>query len=79
MAYMLLCALRRIGLADTRFATVNCGATRLKLLKNLPRTESGDAALVHISVRRVKLDMASGCPCRRAFQIAHARLFAARA
>jgi Transposase DDE domain group 1 len=47
MAYLLLCALRRIGLAHTQFATATCGTIRLKLLKI--------GALVRISVRRVKI------------------------
>lgn len=33
MAYTLLCALRRIGLAATQFARASCGTIRLKLLK----------------------------------------------
>ena len=33
MAYVLLCALRRIGLAHTQFAEATCGTIRLKLLK----------------------------------------------
>jgi hypothetical protein len=33
MAYVLLCALRHIGLAHTRFATATCGTLRLELLK----------------------------------------------
>ena len=71
MAYVLLCALRRIGLADTRLARASCGSIRLKLLKI--------AALVRISVRRIKLAMASTCPYQREFQTAHARLSAAAA
>ena len=71
MAYVLLCALRRIGLAHTRFARASCGSIRLKLLKI--------AALVRISVRRIKLAMASGCPYQREFHTAHARLSAAAA
>ena len=54
MAYVLLCALRRIGLAHTQFASATCGTIRLKLLKI--------GALVRISVRRVKIAMASACP-----------------
>ena len=69
MAYVLLCALRRIGLAHTRFAKATCGSIRLKLLKI--------AALVRISVRRIKFAMASGCPYQSEFQAAHARLSAA--
>ena len=71
MAYVLLCALRRIGLAHTRFARASCGTIRLKLLKI--------AALVRISVRRIKFAMASGCPYQREFQTAHDRLSAAAA
>jgi hypothetical protein len=54
MAYMLLCALRRIGLAATSFADASCGTIRLKLLKI--------GALVRLSVRRIKIAMASACP-----------------
>jgi hypothetical protein len=57
MAYVLLCALRRIGLADTVFADATCGTIRLKLLKI--------GALVRISVRRIKIAMASACPAGR--------------
>lgn len=69
MAYELLCALRRIGLAHTRFARATCGRIRLTLLKI--------AALVRISVRRIKFAMATGCPYQAEFQTAHARLAAA--
>ena len=54
MAYVLLCALRRIGLHHTRFDNASCGTIRLKLMKI--------GALVRISVRRIKIAMASGCP-----------------
>jgi len=54
MAYVLLCALRRIGLQHTKFANATCGTIRLKFLKI--------GALVRISVRRIKIAMASGCP-----------------
>jgi hypothetical protein len=54
MGYVLLCALRRIGLHDTQFAQATCGTIRLKLLKI--------GALVRISVRRIKIAMASACP-----------------
>jgi Transposase DDE domain group 1 len=66
MAYVLLCALRRIGLAHTQFANATCGSIRLKLLKL--------GALVRISVRRIKLAMASACPWQDEFALAHARL-----
>jgi hypothetical protein len=54
MAYVLLCAVRRIGLHHTPFANASCGTIRLKLLKI--------GALVRVSVRRIKIAMASGCP-----------------
>ena len=69
MAYVLLCALRRIGLKHTQFAQASCGTIRLKLLKV--------GALVRISVRRIKLAMASAYPWRREWAIAHALLSAA--
>jgi hypothetical protein len=66
MAYVLLCALRRIGLAYTRFAEATCGTIRLKLLKL--------GALVRVSVRRIKIAMASACPWQDEFELAHALL-----
>jgi Transposase DDE domain group 1 len=71
MAYVLLCALRRIGLAYTQFADATCGTIRLKLLKI--------GALVRISVRRIKVAMASACPFQDAFALAHVRLSMAAA
>jgi len=46
--------LRRIGLKRTQFAKANCATLRLRLLKI--------GALVRVSVRRIKLAMASGFP-----------------
>src|SRR4051795_5861131 len=66
MAYVLMCALRRIGLPHTQFAEAACGTIRLKLLKL--------GALVRVSVRRVKFAMASGCPWQNEWALAHARL-----
>ena len=69
MAYVLLCALRRIGLHDTRFDNASCGTIRLKLMKI--------GALVRISVRRIKVAMASGCPTAAIWGAAALRLDAA--
>lgn len=66
MAYVLLCALRRIGLAHTQLAAATCGTIRLKLLKL--------GALVRISVRRIKVAMASACPWQDVFELAQVRL-----
>jgi hypothetical protein len=57
MAYVLLCALRRIGLPDTDFERVTCGTIRLKPLKI--------GALVRISARRIRIALASACPVAR--------------
>jgi hypothetical protein len=69
MAYVLLCATRRIGLHDTVFAKATCGTIRLKLLKI--------GALVRVSVRRIKIAMASACPAAREWGQAAVRLAAA--
>jgi hypothetical protein len=69
MAYILLCATRRIGLHDTEFAKATCGTIRLKLLKV--------GALVRVSVRRIKVAMASGCPAAQVWGLAATRLSAA--
>ena len=66
MAYVLLCALRRIGLVHTQFAQATCGTIRLKLLKI--------GAQVTRSVRRVRIAMASAHPWQYEFGIAHALL-----
>jgi len=69
MAYVLVCALRRIGLQHTPFSEATCGTIRLRLLKI--------GAVVRISVRRIKIAMASGCPAAQAWETAAARLNAA--
>jgi hypothetical protein len=66
MAYVLLEGLRRIGLKATKLADATCSSIRLKLLKI--------GALVRISVRRVKIAMASSHPRQRAWAIAYAAL-----
>ncbi|HEX6015632.1 MAG TPA: IS1380 family transposase [Geminicoccaceae bacterium] len=62
-AYVLLEALRRIGLKHTQFATATCGTIRLKLLKI--------GAQVRKSVRRIKIAMASACPYQAEYQLAY--------
>jgi hypothetical protein len=68
-ASLLLAALRRIGLAHSRLAASTCGTIRLKLLKI--------GAQGRLSVRRLKVAMASACPYAQEFALAHARLCAA--
>src|SRR5450631_1022475 len=69
MAYVLLCAVRRIALHHTPFANASCGTIRLKLLKI--------GALVRVSVRRIKIAMASSCPAAHVWGCAATRLNAA--
>ena len=69
LAYVLVCALRRIGLPETVFAETTCGTIRLKLLKI--------GALVRVSARRIKFAMASACPAAAAWELAARRLLSA--
>ena len=66
MAYVLVESIRRLALQTTDLANATCGTIRRKLFKI--------GALVTISVRRVKLAMASGCPYKPAFETVHRRL-----
>jgi hypothetical protein len=66
LAYVLLCAVRRIGLAGTKLENATCGTIRLQLLKI--------GALVIVSVRRVKVAFASSCPSADVFARAARRL-----
>jgi len=66
--YALLCAVRRIGLHDTALADATCGTICLRLLKI--------GALVRISVRRIKIAMASACTLAHDWARAAARLTA---
>ena len=69
MAYVLLCALRRLGLAHAQFAEATCGTLRLALLRI--------GAQVRRSVRCLAIAMASGHPFEDEFAPAHARITAA--
>ncbi len=66
LAYILVNALRRIGLSGTKLAKAMPGTIRLKLFKI--------GALVTKSVRRIKLALASNCPNKELFKIAHEKL-----
>ena len=66
LAYVLICAVRRLGLAHTQFAEATCGTIRLKLFKI--------GALVQVSVRRIRFALASACPYALEWRIAAARL-----
>jgi hypothetical protein len=66
MAYVLVCAVRRIGLAHTQFANATCGTIRLKLFKI--------GALVKVSARRIKFALPSACPYADEWRLAAACL-----
>jgi hypothetical protein len=68
-AYVLMHALRRIGLAGTALARACANTIRLRLLKI--------GAVVTVSVRRVKLALSSACPEQREFIAAFHALGAA--
>ena len=66
LAYLLMQALRRLGLQGTEMAKAQCTTLRLKLLKI--------GALVRITVRKVWVSMAGGYPYAERFRQVYARL-----
>src|SRR5438067_7915171 len=66
IAYVLLNALRRLGLSGTELACAQCQTIRLKLLKI--------GALVRVTVRKVWVRLASSCPYAAVFRQVHASL-----
>lgn len=65
-AYVLVDALRRIGLKGTQLQNATCGTIRLKLLKI--------GARVKVSVRRIVVSMASSHPYQQEFALARSRI-----
>jgi hypothetical protein len=59
IAYSLINDLRAFGLKGTQMARATCGTIRTRLLKI--------GALIRVSVRRVLIHLASGCPCKEVF------------
>lgn len=70
IAYTLLNALRRLGLAGTEMAEAQCQTIRLKLLKI--------GALVRMTVRRVWVHLSGGCTYAALFRCVQAKLSAIR-
>jgi hypothetical protein len=66
IAYVLMNALRRLGLGGTELAKSQCQTIRLKLLKI--------GGLVRVTVRKVWVRLASGCPYAEVFRRVHANL-----
>jgi len=69
VAYMLMQALRRLGLKGTKMATAQCNTIRLKLFKI--------GAQVRISIRKVWVSLASGYPYLDLFHQVYRNLQAA--
>lgn len=67
-AHLLIERLRAIGLKGTELAQATAGTIRLKLLKI--------AAVVEVSVRRVRIRLASACPRQDLFAMIHRQLLA---
>lgn len=59
LAYSLMQTIRRVGLKGTELARAQCTTIRLKLFKI--------GAAILISVRRIRLLLASQCPARELF------------
>ncbi len=66
VAYLLMHALRRLALSGTDLARAQCHTIRLKLLKI--------GAQVRVTVRKVWVSLAQGCPCQDLFFRAHETL-----
>ena len=66
LAYVLMAAIRRLGLRGTDHARAQCATLRLKLLKI--------GAVVTRNTRRVRLHLSSACPDRDPFRLVAARL-----
>jgi hypothetical protein len=66
VAYLLMQALRRLGLAGTELAKAQCNTVRLKLLKI--------GAQIRISVRKIWVSLSSGYPYLELFRQVHRQL-----
>jgi hypothetical protein len=69
VAYLLMEALRRLGLKQTELAEAQCATIRLKLLKI--------GALIRITVRKVWVSLAGGYPYQELFAQVYTQLLAA--
>jgi hypothetical protein len=70
VGYALLQALRRLGLKDTPMAEAQCDTIRLKLLKI--------GAQIRVTVRKVWIALAEGCPYEEMFRRVYQNLLAVK-
>jgi len=66
VAYLLMQALRRLGLASTELAKAQCNTVRLKLLKI--------GAQIRITVRKIWVSLSTGYPYLELFRQVHRQL-----
>ena len=66
LAYTLMAAIRRLGLAGTEMARAHCATIRLRLLKI--------GAVIIRNSRRLRLHLSSACPDQDLFRLVAARL-----
>ena len=66
LAYTLMAAIRRLGLAGTEMARAQCATIRLKLLKV--------GAVITRNTRRIRFHLSSACPDQELFRLVAARL-----
>ena len=69
VAYVLMTALRRLGLKGTELAKAQCGTIRTKLLKI--------GAAIRVTARKVWVALAESCPYQRLFERVYYQLRAA--
>lgn len=70
VAYTLMQALRRLGLRETSMADAQCDTIRVKLLKI--------GARIRVTVRKIWVALAEGCPYEAVFRQVHQNLLATR-
>lgn len=68
LAYVLVAAVRRLGLAQTAEPTLRCDTIRLKLFKI--------GAAVKVTARRIWITLSGGCPSRQLFSTVAQKLIA---
>lgn len=69
VAYLLVSALRRLGLSDTELANAQCDTIRLKLFKI--------GARIRVTARKIWISLSSSYPWAELFQRVHSKLLAA--
>ena len=77
IGYVLMTALRRLGLEGTELAAARCDTIRLKLLKLVLSLE-GIGALIRVTVRKVWISLSESCPYQALFRRVYENLALSR-